>query len=145
MFVHIVILGIVAIFMTLLGHPPSIYYLNFIYYWFTLIVFLTSLSFFFGCINLYTPDFGKFIKSISFPLFWATPVLYAPSEASEIYFKIFNPFYYFISGYRDTFIHKVWFWENMSFNFYIWIVILAIYLGGIVLYNNIRYRMADIV
>lgn len=145
LYVHIAVLVIVVIFISILGYPPSIYYLNFFYYWFTVVCFLSALSFLYGSISLFITDFAYLIQSTTFPLFWATPVLYTPTVSSEIYFKIFNPLYYFIHGYRETFIYQVWFFENTSYNLYIWLIILIIYLAGILLYNRVRPVMADII
>ena len=55
-----------------------------------------------------------------------------------------NPMYYIVSGYRDTFIKKVWFFEHIDWTLYFWaFTILSFMLGGIV-FKRLRIHFADV-
>lgn len=147
--VHVVVMLIVFVFYMVyggLGYFPDIYYINFIYYWFTMLVFFTSLTFILSSLNLIIKDIAPLVNSIMQPMFWLTPVLYTmDSKIGDLMMKIFNPLYYFILGYRGTMLKNEFFWTNPLYDIYIWIIIIIMYIIGVKLFNKIRPFMADLV
>lgn len=145
LYVHIVVMIVVVIIFTILGFPPTIYYLNFVYIWFTMVVFLTALSTILGCISIFFQDTDMTVRSLMVPLFYVTPILYHPIGISVLYQKIFNPFYYFIELYRETMLYQEWFFEDIYYDIYIWIIILILQLIAKYLYVKSRRKFADVI
>ncbi len=144
LYVHIVVMLITFLVFTLAGYPPTIYYINFIFLWPLLIIFLIGLTFLLGTLTIIIKDIPALVTSIMMPLFWLTPILYNPVGQLIIIEKIFNPFYYFIQGYRNTMLYHTFFWEQPFYTTYIIILTIIIYYLGLKLYTFIRPIMSDI-
>ncbi len=149
LFVHIAVMLLVFVIYVLLGgtsYLPDVYYINFIYYWFTMVVFFTSFTFLLSSLTVIVKDIKPLINAIMQPLFWITPVLYTPSTPMfDLIMKLVNPLYYFIVGYRETLLYEKFFWQDVWYDVYIWLIIIAIYLIGMVFWNKIRPMMADLI
>lgn len=147
-YIHVVLVAIVAIIYVIIGgmdYMPDIYFINFIYYWFTMMVFFTGLGFVLGSLNVVIKDIGPLVNAIMQPLFWITPIFYIPyTPKLDLFMKLLNPLYYFILGYRDTLLYKHFFWEEIWYDIYIWILIFIIYFIAYKVWNKIRPLMADL-
>jgi teichoic acid transport system permease protein len=55
-----------------------------------------------------------------------------------------NPIYYFIKGYRDTFLGREWFYENLTYTGYFWAVMLILILVGAFIFNKLKNEFSDI-
>lgn len=144
-YAHVVILIAACIIFTQQGYPPSIYYLNFIYIWITLICFFTPLMTILGVISVYFQDTNFIVKSLMMPIFWLTPVLFEPIGNVIIFQKLFNPFNYFIEHYRETIIYKEWFFEGITYDIYMWLIIVVLNLVAINIFNKVRTNIPDVI
>lgn len=147
--VHIAVMCLVILFYMIYGgfsYAPDIYYINFIYYWITMIAFFTSLTFLLSSVGVVIKDVKPLIGAIMQPLFWITPVLYTPSTPMmELLMRTLDPLYFFIVGYKETLISEKFFFEDIGYDIYIWIIILIMFLIGIKFWNKIRPYMADLI
>lgn len=149
MYVHIAVMICVFIFFVLYGgtgYLPDIYYINFIYYWITLIAFFTAITFILGSITVIIKDVKPLVGALMQPLFWLTPVLYVPDTPKfELFMRLIDPLYYFIIGYKETLLLDKFFWEDIWYDIYIWIIIVLMYVLGLMFWNKIRPLMADLI
>ncbi len=149
MFVHIAVMLLVFVIYVVLGgvsYLPDIYYLNFIYYWFTMVVFFTATTFLLSSLTVIVKDIKPLVNAIMQPLFWITPVLYTPSTPMfDLVMRLVNPLYYFIVGYRETLLYEKFFWEDIWYDIYIWLIIAVIFFIGMVFWNKIRPMMSDLI
>ncbi len=145
MYIHIAVMFLVSIVFTFFGRPPTIYYINFIYYWFTLTVFLTSVTFFLSSISVLVRDVQNLMTSIMQPLFWMTPILWYQPGIIDYLERLFNPMYYFIVGYRETMLYGRFFWEDPLYDLYIWFIIGLLFMLGLRFWKKMRPIMADII
>lgn len=65
-----------------------------------------------------------------------------PAQYAE--FLKLNPAYYFIEGYRQSFIYHEWFWENLGAAAYFWAVTLAVMFVGATCFKKLRPHFADV-
>ncbi len=146
-YVHVMVLGVLIVVYLFFGVFPSIYYINFIFYIPMMIIFMTGLTFLTASVSVLFKDLPPFIQSIMTPLFWATPILWLPPEGStmDVFQKLVNPFYFFTSGYQDTFIKEVFFWERPTYILYFLALTFLIYVFGLLFYKRIRPLMADLI
>lgn len=146
LYVHVVMFIIVALIFLFTGHPPDIYYLQIVYYLFCIFTFMTILSWTTASLVVVSRDFEHLLKSITQMLFWMTPILWPLSSLTGPlkYIIMLNPFYYFIKGYRDIFINKEWFFNNIKYTIYFWVVMLILSLIGGYIYNKLKDEFADI-
>lgn len=124
---------------------PSIYYLQLPYYLFCLYVFLFSFTLFFSTFSTIVRDFHSLLQTTMKMLFYLTPVLWDISNFPEVVQNILrlNPIYYLIKGFRDTFLYKTWFYEDLAYTFYFWILNITILLIGAKLHLKFRKRFVD--
>lgn len=156
-YIHFVVMFIMFAIFALVGfsagsgwnYLPSIYYLNFIYYWFTAVAFAIAMAYVFSGIGLIFRDTKNIISAIMVPLFWMTPVLFAVENGVNPVLEklemLLNPFYYFINGYRNTMLYDKFFYEDGLYNLYIWIIILLLALFARKIWKFILPIIADLV
>lgn len=147
MYVHIGVMILIWIFYLIRGgleFAPDIYYINFLYYWFVMFAFLVAVSILLSSLNVIIRDTKNLVSAIMMPMFWITPVLWEAGDGwTDLIMKLINPLYFFVLGYRDTLLFEKFFWEEIWYDFYIWIVILLIFGIGTKLWKNVRPVMAD--
>lgn len=158
MYVHILVMGVMCILFTVIGYSlgsglqymPDIYYLNLIYYWIVMFAFGVAMSLILSPLGVLLKDTKNLVSAIMQPLFWITPVLYAvndindPSPTLELLQKLLNPLYFFVYGYRQTFLYDAFFFEDPLYNLYIWIVIGIMFVIGMNIWKKTRELMPDL-
>ncbi|WOO87978.1 ABC transporter permease [Mollicutes bacterium LVI A0039] len=156
-YIHIGIMLAMFIFYAFIGYTltgtwdmlPSIYYLNFIYYWFVLFIYSIVLCYIISAIGLLFRDTKNIITSILVPLFWTTPVLFPVEHGIQPQLELIemaiNPFYYFIKGYRDTMLYGEFFYVDWKYNLYMWLIIFIMVLIARKLWKFITPIISDIV
>ena len=145
---HIAILGIIFLIFVLTGQPITIYFIQLFYY--------IPLFFIFGCVvctlistvAVISRDFEQLVKSVTIAFFWFTPVLWDLSKLDKrplikMIFKA-NPYYYFIQGYRDSFMGEAWFFEHKYHTLYFWGVLIVLALFTAVLQKKLSPEFADV-
>lgn len=136
-YVHVCVMLAMFIIYAVLGYTmtgtwqylPTVYYINFIYYWLVLFTFTSLLAYIFSVLGLFFRDVKNIIKSILVPLFWMTPVLFPVENGIKPVLEkvemILNPFYYFIHGYRNTMVYGEFFIKDGWYNLYIWFILFT--------------------
>ncbi|WP_368031178.1 ABC transporter permease [Arcobacter sp. s6] len=128
------------------GYSPTMYWLQIPYYTLCIIFFVLGLSWFTSSIVVFFRDLGQIIGMTIQSLFWLTPIIWSFKILPEKYFYIikYNPLYYIIEGYRDSFISNTWFWEKMDLSIQYWIITLIFFFGGAVVFRKLRPHFADV-
>lgn len=88
-----------------------------------------------------------FLQSMMRMLLYLSPILWnpegdlVPDWLSNI-LKL-NPFYYIINGFRDSFLGRAWFFEDMIYTAYFWILTFVILYAGAHLHLKFRKNFVD--
>ncbi len=130
----------------LYGYSPDIYWLQILYYTFCLIVLAFSLTMLTSAVVIFYRDLGQVI-SMGLQLgFWGTPIFWSPEQLPKQLgiFNFINPVSYIITGFRESLISKVWFWQNANQTCYFWAVVLIILFFGQYLFKKLRPHFADV-
>lgn len=146
LFVHLFFIAVLISLFLLYGYSFEWYYLQVIYYLIATVMFVLSLSWITSSLNVFLKDVGQVIGMLLQFFFWLTPIFWALKivpDKYQFYFKL-NPVYYIVEGYRDTFIHKVWFWEHPVLTIYFWLIVSVFSLLGFGLYKKLRLHFADV-
>jgi len=61
----------------------------------------------------------------------------------EPLFKI-NPFYYIVTGYKDSMITGNWFWERPKLTIYYWVFTLLVFGVGLKMFKKLRPHFSDV-
>lgn len=148
LYVHVAFVGFVVIIYLCYGYFPDLYYLQIIYYSICIFMLVLGLSYATSAIVVFFKDLSQIISIILQVGMWMTPIMWNlegidMSAPLKMIFKL-NPMYYIVSGYRDTFIYKVWFFEHPNLTLYFWVFTLVMFGVGTFLFKRLKTHFADV-
>lgn len=147
LFVHIFFVSFVVVLFILCGYFPGIHLIQIVYYSGCMFVLVLGLVYMTSAIMIFFRDLSQIISIILQVGIWLTPIMWNINVLQNPTLKFilkFNPMYYIVSGYRDAFIEKVWFFEHWKYTLYFWGVAIAIFLIGTTIYKRLRVHFADV-
>ncbi len=137
---------VMAIFM-MYGVKPDLYWLQLPIYIAMAFLFFTAWSLFAGMLSVISKDFLQLVHSSTLALFWLSGILY-DARLIEINWlrkvMLFNPVTIIVNGYRNCFIEKVWFWENLEELRNFAIVFLVMVTLAVWVYKKLVKVIADV-
>ncbi|MDR4935301.1 ABC transporter permease [Rossellomorea marisflavi] len=144
-FNFLILLIIMVVILYTNGIRPSIYLLQLPYYVFAMLLFIYATTLLFSTFSTMVRDFQQLLSSSMRMLFYLTPILW---DASQMPGKLnnllqLNPFYYIISGFRDTFLYKEWFFDDVITTLYFWFVTLILLYVGSKIHLKFRGKFVD--
>ena len=126
--------------------PLSFYYLQFLYYLFCMSVLALGISWIVAALNVFIRDVGQIVAVALQMGFWATPIFWdiqmMPPNI-QIILKC-NPMFYIIQGYRESFIYFAPFWQHPYQTIYFWMVAAVVFIGGALIFKNMKPQFADV-
>ena len=145
---HLIMVGIIAVLLIVLGFMPNIYWLQIIYYMFCTFCFCISLNLITSVLNMFTRDISKLVKSLMRMLLYLTPILWTLDKVEAMYPMLalllkLNPLYYVVEGYRQSIFYGIPFFQNMGLTLYFWGVTIAMYCVGSWLMYKFKSRFID--
>lgn len=147
LFVHLFFIIFLIVMFSLYGYYPNIYYLQLIYYLFSLLFLLLGMSWITSTLVIFLKDVGQIVAMLIQFGFWLTPIFYSldivPQKFHFLY--SFNPVYYVTQGYRNTMIHKIWFWEDIPGMIIFWFIAALLMIIGTMLFKKLRPHFADVI
>ena len=150
MFVHAFFVLFTIILYAAYGKFPDLYYLQIIYYSGCVFLLVLGLSYATSAIVIFFRDLTQIINIVLQVGVWLTPIMWivenTPLQGHPIIMKILklNPMYYIVSGYRDTFLMKNWFWEHAGWTIYFWVFTILCFLFGGWVFKRLRIHFADV-
>ena len=113
--IHLMLIYIVIIIFRLFGYVPDIYLLQLPFYMLLTFIFFNAWGLLSGLLAAISKDYSNLVKAFITAIFWLSGVLWEPSSVKNVVIKTIleiNPVTYLVTGYRNCFIYKVWFWEQ---------------------------------
>ncbi len=129
--------------------PLGLESLQVFYYLFSAIVLLLGVSWITSALIVFLKDVGQIVTMFLGFGFWLTPIMWDISSINpkyQFYFKL-NPAFYIIDGYRQSLIYRHWFWEGelLTSTLIFWFISLLIFVGGAVLFRQLKPHFADVI
>lgn len=146
-FVHIFFILLVMIVFAINGWMPNIYYVQALYYTFCVFALSLSLAYFLSAITVFFKDMSQIVNIILQFGMWFTPIMYDLEDIfpNQIVFLLkFNPMYYCVVGYRDSFIYKKLFFERPVMTLYFWGFVFCSFLIGKYVFSKLKPHFADV-
>ena len=144
--IHLFFICIIFLFFLAYGYGLNIYNLQVFYYLFAMLVLLLGLAWLTSALAVFFKDVGHIIAVfLQFGL-WLTPIcwsIHLVPNHYHFYLKL-NPIYYLIQGFRDSFIHKIWFWDHIFYTAYYWGVTTVIFISGAIVFRKLKPHFADV-
>ena len=146
LFVHAVLVGFVICMFAGYGILPDLYYLQLPFYALFMIIVLAGICFFTATLFVFFKDVIQVVSILLQVIFWTTPIVWSIDIMDTTVQKVIThtPFYYFVNGYRDIFVNKVWFWSYGISNVYYWGVALLILAVGLITFVKFKNHFADV-
>lgn len=146
LYVHLVFIGFVILLYSFYGFYPTIYILQLPYYVMCTFFIVLGMSYVTSSIVLFFKDLGQIINIFLQIGMWMTPIMWSYTIIPEKYQFIvkLNPMFYIVEGYRNTFINKIWFFENYFQAIYFWIIALGMFVFGALIYKKLKPHFADV-
>lgn len=128
------------------GYLPNLYWLQLFYYIICLFLLALSLSYITCSVLPFFRDLGQIMNILLQILVWMTPIMWDVAiipESLRWIVKI-NPIYYIVQGYRNTLISGRWFWQDLTWMIYFWLVLGLLFAMGTSLFQKMRPHFADV-
>lgn len=142
-------MGILLTVMLGFGIYPTIYWVQYIYYFICMIAFLFAMGVLNSTITILIRDYHIMLQSILRLLFYVSGPIWDIQSRNFpdwlVHTLQLNPVYYLINGFRQTFLSQGWFWETPTLALIFWGMILIILLVGSHLHMKFRARFVDFI
>jgi lipopolysaccharide transport system permease protein/teichoic acid transport system permease protein len=126
--------------------PFSFYYLQFLYYLFCMSILALGISYIVSALNVFIRDIGQIVAVLLQMGFWATPIFWdiqmMPPKIQAIF--NYNPMFYIVQGYRDSFIYFLPFWQRPYQVLYFWLLAMAIFVIGALIFKKLKPQFPDV-
>lgn len=145
--IHIILIYLVIIIFRLFGYTPDIYLLQLPFYMLLTFIFFNVWGLFSAPLAVISKDYSNLVKSFITAIFWLSGIMWNPSTIkNSILKKILklNPVTYLVTGYRNCFVNKVWFWESPKT--LLCFIVITVLLGVLALwvYKRLRKEIPDV-
>lgn len=128
---------------------PTIYWIQYIYYFGAMFVFLMAFGILDSTITVLVRDYHIMLQSLLRLLFYVSGAIWDIDNRNlpDMLVKLLklNPLYYLIEGFRDTFFSRQWFWEKGTYSLIFWGITLIILVFGSHLHLKFRSKFVDLV
>jgi len=143
---HLVFLVVLLGLIVLNRLPFSVYFLQFFYYLFCLIILGLGVAWIVSSLNVFIRDVGQIAGVIIQIGFWATPIfwdIHIMPAKWQLAFKL-NPMFYVVQGYRESFIYSIPFWAHPRQTVYFWLIASVTFVIGAIIFQKLKPQFADV-
>lgn len=148
LFVHAFFVVFSLVLCSLYGYTPSLATLQIFYY--SLCTFMVTLGLVYAtsAIVVFFRDLTQIISIFLQVGIWLTPIMWDVNMLANYpwLIKLFklNPMYYIVTGYRDSMLGHVWFWNHWGWTVYFWIVTVVLFALGSWIFKRLKPHFADV-
>lgn len=145
-FIHVFFAGVLLVMAACYGYYPSIYTIQLLYYSFCMFVLVLGMCYTTCSVMVFFKDIGQIISILLQIGMWATPILWDVNGLSptvQMIVKI-NPIVYIVNGYRTTIFEHQWFFEDFYSTVYFWIVTVAVFGIGALVFKRLKVHFSDV-
>ena len=145
--IHIMLIYITIIIFRMFGYVPDIYLLQLPFYMLLTFIFFNIWGLLSGPLAAISKDYSNLVKSFITAVFRLSGIMWNPSTVkNKLLKKILkiNPVTYLVSGYRNCFINKKWFWEQPKTLLCFIIITLILLLFAVRIYKKLRKDIPDV-
>lgn len=147
-FIHVFFVGVLLVITWIYGYHITPYTLQLVYYSICMFLLVLALSYTLCSVVVFFRDLSQIVSiGLQFGM-WATPIMWSFSRTEghatlATIFKL-NPIYYIVNGYRESLFEGVWFWQHPALTAYFWMLTIALFLFGTVVFKRLKPHFADV-
>ncbi len=150
LFVHGFFVLFTLVVYLLYGFGMTPYILQVIYYSIAMMVLVLGLIYLTSALCVFFKDMAQLVNIFLQVGIWATPIMWnfdgminSIPKWLVIVLQL-NPMYYITSGYRDSFISGMGFWEKPVLTIYYWCFTLLMFVLGTHVFKKLQPQFADV-
>lgn len=147
MFVNVILTLIVFIVYVNIVREVDIYLIQLPFYMFMMFLLFTMFSFIFSFLGAISKDFANLVKALTTPILFLSAIFWSLDALPFEWLKtlqLFNPVTYIVTGYRNTFIDKVWFFEDITSLCIFLAILLSMFLLSCLIYSKTKKEIPDL-
>lgn len=140
------ILLVVNISITIIYNDFSgLYIVQLPYYLLSMYILIYAITILTSSLGTIIRDVQNLVQAILRIMFFLLPIVWNVESLPEWVVTILklNPFYYIIEGFRNALIGKMWFFEDITYTIYFWILTMIILLIGSTIHLKFRSKFVD--
>ena len=143
---HLFLIGIAVALAWSQGITPSWATLQVFYYLLGMILLLIGLGWITSSTSIFVKDIGNVVSVLVQFGFWLTPIFWNIAMLPEKYHWLIelNPVYYLVSGYRNSIVLQLPFWEEPGHLAYFWLVTCSTLFLGYRVFKRLRPHFAEV-
>jgi len=129
------------------GYPPDIYILQLPFYMLYMVLFFCALTLLTSLLATISRDVSNLMKSITSAVFWFSGVIWDVEAIRNESLKsllMFNPVTFVCTGFRNVFVHKIWFYDQSKRMGYAGFTLLIIITLALFAYRKLRKEIPDV-
>lgn len=144
---HLFFISVAIILAWASGFSPTIYTFQILYYLSSLAILLIGLGWLTSSTNVFVSDVSKLVAVLVQFGFWLTPIFWNLDMFPERYQWLLklNPLYYIVTGYRDSILTQIWFWERPWETLYFWTTAGTLLPFGAIVFKRLRPHFAEVI
>ncbi|HAX74232.1 MAG TPA: teichoic acid ABC transporter permease [Firmicutes bacterium] len=145
-YVHLFFIAVTILIYILNGFYPDVYYVQIPYYFLCTFILVMSLGYLSSALIIFFRDLGQVVNILLQVGVWLTAIMWNINLIPPQYQWLLklNPLFYIVDGYRNTFINKIWFFEQFGYFIYFWCVLFILLLGCRTVYQKLKPHFSDV-
>lgn len=147
LFYHAFFLCILLFLIWLHDLPFRLLMFQFVYFYACMSFLALGIGLITSSMNVFLRDTSQFVSIIVQFCFWGTPIFWdigiMPPQVQKL--LVLNPIYYFVQGYRDSFLNFVPAWHHPVLTLFFWMVSLTVFCIGILVFRRLKNHFAEVI
>ncbi|PIE71741.1 MAG: teichoic acid ABC transporter permease [Deltaproteobacteria bacterium] len=145
-FGHLVFVILLLVLIGITRVPFSFFFFQAIYYAVCAMVLGIGLGWAVSALSVFIRDVEQVVGVVLQVGFWATPVFWDLTILPEPVQQVvsYNPVFYIVQGYRDSFLYHVPFWAHPVQTLWFWCVALVALAVGATVFQRLKPQFADV-
>lgn len=145
-FPHAIMLFLLILVLLYNGLAPSFYWVQILYYFFAMNMFLIGLNLLTSSVSVFFPDLVRIIGIVLNIFFYITPIVWSSRNVPKSWewIIVINPLAYIVDGYRKSLILGVGFWEDPLGAIFFWFLTALLLFVGINFFHKLKPHFADV-
>lgn len=130
----------------LYGYSFQFAWISTFYYSAILAILILGISYLCATLSVFFKDFSQLVNIILQIGFWMTPIFWSDATMNQSVLRILrrNPVYYIITGYRDSMMYGIGFWEHTDLAVWYWLCAIVFLALGIFVYKKLNVHFSDL-
>lgn len=147
-YIHLFFMLFLFLVFLFYGIYPNRYWLQILYCEVCIVVLLIGIVYTTSAFVVFFKDLSQIIVIVVQIGLWLTPILWdyqlvVHNKILAFLLKL-NPVFYIVQQYRNALLYKKWFWENMIWTIYFWVITSIVLIIGVFLFKKLKVHFADV-